>query len=162
MVLKQLGVATGPLWPLLLLAFLLQFTTNILNAYSGGLSWTASIGRAGLRPWLTLGGAIVGSIIAVLGIVWYWVPYLTMLANWVGPVAAVLLTEFYLVSRTSESIASKVARPSKVSVPGVIAWLIGGLVSYYLSTYAPYMVPSLVGMVAAALIYYLGARVGRR
>lgn len=162
LVLKQLGVATGPLWPLLALAFLLQFTTNIVNAYSGGLAWTASIGRASLRPWLTLAGAIVGSIIAVIGIVWYWVPYLTMLANWVGPVAAILLTEFYLVSRASESIVDKITKPSKVNITGVVAWLIGGLVSYYLSTYAPYAVPSLVGMMAAALIYYVGARVSGR
>jgi len=163
LVLKQLGVATGPLWPLLALAFLLQFTTNMLNAYSGGLAWTASIGRASWRPWLTLGGAIVGSIIAVIGIVWYWVPYLTMLANWVGPIAAVILTEFYLISRSKESIViEKVSKPPKVVAEGVIAWLVGGLVSYYLSTYAPYFVPSIVGMAVAALLYYAASKLRGR
>lgn len=156
LVLKQLGVATGPLWPLLALAFLLQFTTNMLNAYSGGLAWTASIGRPSWRPWLTLGGAIIGSIIAVIGIVWYWVPYLTMLANWVGPIAAILLTEFYIISKSNEAaVIERVSKSPKVIVEGVIAWLIGGLVSFYLSNTYPYFVPSIVGMALASLIYYI-------
>ncbi len=152
LVLKQLGVSTGPLWILLLLTFLLQFTTNMLNAYSGGLALTATVGRNHWRPYLTLGGAVVGSIIAVLGIVWYWVPYLTALANWVAPAAGILLAEFYLIKKGSITLEST----TNVRAEALVGWFIGGLISYYLGFYAPFFVPSLVGMIVAILIHLAG------
>jgi cytosine permease len=154
LVLKSLGVATGPLWPLLVMAFLLQFTTNMINAYSGGLAWTVSVGKPQLRAWFTMGGAIVGSIIAVIGIVWYWVPYLNILANWVGPIASILLVEFYLIRKAPTTVITD--KIPKIRIEGIIGWFLGGLTSYYLSTYAPYFIPTLIGMIVAGLIHIIG------
>lgn len=159
LVLKQLGVATGPLWPLLIGAWLLQFTTNIVNAYSGGLALTASIGRASLRPWLTLAGAIIGSIVAVLGIVWFWIPYLTSLANWISPVAAILLTEYYLIRKLEIKGEETVPR---IRIEGLIGWFIGGLVAYILTNYAPYFVPAIIGMIISAIIHLAGGTMKRK
>jgi len=152
LVLKQLGVTTGPLWPLLLLAFLLQFTTNMLNAYGGGLALTATVGKSSWRSYFTIGGAIVGSIIAVLGIVWYWIPYLTALANWVAPAAGILLAEFYLIKKGSISLETI----TSIRVEALLGWFVGGLASYYLTLYMPFFVPSLVGMIIAIIIHLIG------
>ncbi|NPA04871.1 MAG: hypothetical protein GXO09_02085 [Crenarchaeota archaeon] len=155
LVLKQLGVATGPLWPLLVLVYVLQFTTNMLNAYSGGLALTATVGKPKLRPWLTLAGAIVGSLVAVLGIVWYWIPFLTTLANWIAPIAAVLLVEFYLISK------GRLTERPAIRPEAIIAWFLGGLTSYLLTVHAPYFVPCLAGMAVAAAIHYIARRLRR-
>jgi cytosine permease len=148
LVLKQLGATTSFLWIFLLLAFILQFTTNMLNAYSGGLALTATFGKSTWRPWLTLAGAVFGSVIAVLGVIWKWIPYLSMLANWVAPVAAVLLSEFYIVKRgfTESGV-------TKVRWEALISWLIGGFVSYYLSVHKPFIVPSIMGIAVAATLH---------
>ncbi len=158
LVLKSLGVASGPLWPLLVLAFLLQFSTNMANAYSGGLALTATFGKPHLRRWFTLGGAIAGSLVAILGIIWYWIPFLNTLANWVGPVAAVLIAEYYLVRKCRVEPEEK---PPKVRVEGLIAWFIGGLIAYLISTHAPYFIPTVVGMLTAIAVHLLGYAIRR-
>jgi len=159
LVLKQLGVAAGPLWPLLVGAWLLQFATKMLNAYSGGPALTVTVERASLRPWLTLAGALIGSIVAVLGIVWYWIPYLTTLANWVSPVAAILLTEYYLIRRMRKEISEKT---SKVRIESLVGWFFGGFSAYLLSSYTPYFVPSIIGMAIASAIHAIGAKLSKR
>jgi cytosine permease len=148
LVLKQLGATTHYLFIFLILAFFLQFTTNMANAYSGGLALTATFNKPSWRPWLTLGGAIAGSIIAVAGIIWHWIPYLSTLANWISPVAAVLLTEFYLIRKGFSE-----AQPPKIRYEALIAWFIGGLVSYYLTMHKPSVVPSLMAIVVSIIIY---------
>ncbi len=148
LVLKQLGATTKYLFIFLILAFFLQFTTNMANAYSGGLALTATFNKPSWRPWFTLAGAIAGSLIAVAGVIWHWIPYLSTLANWIAPVAAILLAEFYLVRRGFEQRESP-----NIRYESIIAWFLGGLVSYYLVQHKPYIVPSLMGMAVAILVY---------
>ena len=96
--------------------------------------------------------AIVGSALAIFGIVWYWIDFLNALANWILPLAAILIAELYIVRKAEVRIEP----PKNIRVEGVIAWLVGGAVSYLLTSYAPYFVPSLTGFFTAMVIYLLG------
>jgi len=158
LVFVKLGASGTTIWPLLLVVWILQFTTNILNAYSGGLSIATSIGRPKYRSLITMAGAIIGTIIAILGIVWYWISYLNALANWVLPVAGVIVAEYYLVRKNGVTQEP----PKKVRTEAIVGWFIGGLTSYLLSTYTPYFVPSLVGFFLAMIIHLIGGKIARR
>jgi|GEM_PF-1252925 len=153
LVLKTLGVPSGPLWPLLIFAWLLQFTTNMANAYAGGLALTNVFKRPKWRKWLILAGSIISSIVAVLGLIWYWVAYLTALANWVAPVAGVLIGEYYILRKGQASFNESMP---KVRIEALLAWFLGGLISYYFTIYIPYLIPSVAGLLAAMILHVLG------
>jgi cytosine permease len=150
LVLVKLGVAASYLWPLLALAWILQFTTNMINAYAAGLAITASIGKSKYRPHITMAAAIFGSILAVLGIVWYWIDFLNALANWILPAAGVIIGEFYVIRKGVVEIKP----PKKIEISGFIGWLIGGLVAFSLTAARlTYFVPSVIGFFLAMAIH---------
>ncbi|MEL9997269.1 MAG: cytosine permease [Sulfolobales archaeon] len=158
LVLKALGVSTGPLWPLLIFTWLLQFSTNIANAYSGGLAIVNVIKKPSWRRWVILAGAVISSLVAVFGIVWYWVPYLTALANWIAPAAGIIITEFYLVKKGRVSLEEVTP---KVRVEAIVGWFVGGLIAYYFTIYMPYLIPSIAGLITAMIIHLLGSLLRR-
>jgi len=145
LVLDKLGVAKSALWPLLLLTVLLQWTTCMTAVYTAELALTKIFGRG--RALWGLFTAVVGTILTILGIVWQWIPFLNALATWIPPATAVVVAEYYIVSR-GKYVGSKGA----IHWPGFLAWLVGGLVAYLLNAY-PYFVPALVGYGVAMAIY---------
>lgn len=126
----------------LVLIFLLQWTTAITAAYSSGLALSNVF--PGSKFWWTLTAAVVGILLAISGIVNYFMPFVITLASWVAPVPAVMATEYYFVSRR------RFLRKPGVYWPGIVAWFIGGLVSYGFTTF---FVPAINGMILAAVLY---------
>lgn len=148
LVFKALGLPYSSLWPLLILVTLLQVTTCLTAAYYSGLALTVAFNKPRLRGAFVLLSAAIGSALGVWGIVWYWIPFLNLLANWVPPAAAIILMHHFVVER----YVSFTSIP-KVNWAGLLSWLVGGLIAHIIANYAPFLAPAIIGMIAASGLY---------
>jgi len=150
LVFDALGLPESSLWPLLILVVLLQVTTCLTAAYYAGLALTVAFNKPQLRGALVLLSAAVGGVLGVWGIIWYWIPFLNLLATWIPPAAAIILMHHFIV----EKYVSFTSIP-KVNWVGLLSWLVGGAVAYIVATYIPFLVPAIIGMIVAAGLYGL-------
>jgi cytosine permease len=127
----------------LILVFLLQWTTCITAAYSSGLALNKVFG--GSRFSLTLVAAILGTLLAITGIVSKFLGFIGILASWVTPIAGVIIAEYFFVSKGS-------FRPKEgIYWPGLIIALLGGFISWRFT----FFVPAINGMIFSGLVYYI-------
>lgn len=105
--------------PLLALTMLIvaTWTTNVMNVYSAGLALAGLVGstRRGLA---TAIAGLLGSVLAVLGILGKLVGFLSLLTATVLPIAGVMIAAWWLVPRPVDEQRSW--RPI-----GLIAWAAG-------------------------------------
>ncbi|MBP2259145.1 purine-cytosine permease family protein [Virgibacillus alimentarius] len=126
----------------LLLIIVLQWTTNIVAAYSAGLALNKAFGWS--RIWWTLIVAIVGTSLSLFGIISSFLGFLNFLSIFISPVAGVLICEYFIISK------GKLNSKRGFYWPGIIAWLIGGLSAYLI----PYFIPALNGFFISMILYF--------
>lgn len=127
----------------LILIFMLQWTTCITAAYSSGLALKKLFG--GSRVFYTLLSAIIGSVLAITGIVSYFLSFLGLIAVLIPPIAGVIITEYYFVSHRKFKPKSE-----SIYLPGIISIVIGGIIAYFDTIF----IPALTGLLVSSLIYY--------
>jgi len=96
------GISTGWVTPLLLLVFVAidNWTINVLNLYTGGLSISNMFERIG-RFWTTLIASVAGvALSAVPDVLNSYLSYVSMLGNFFSPIAGVLVFDYLLLKRT--------------------------------------------------------------
>jgi cytosine permease len=125
----------------LILILLLQLTTCIVAVYSSGLALHKVFGWS--RFWWCLIAAALGIALALSGIVNYFLGFLGILAAFVTPAGAVIIADYFIVSK------GRLARKGSVHWPGLLAWLCGGLLGYFVH----WGVPALNGMILAFVLY---------
>ena len=101
------------------------WTTNVTNAYSGGLALSNLLGFDESRFKLTTGIAgALGTILAAVGLLGKFSAFLTLMSNLIPPLAGVLIAEYWLVAKgDKESFQLR----KGFYGPGVAAFLIGAL-----------------------------------
>jgi nucleobase:cation symporter-1, NCS1 family len=102
------GISTGWLTPALMLVFigLDNWTINVLNLYTGGLSIANIFERIG-RFWTTLIASVVGvALSAVPDVLNSYLSYATLLGNFFSPIAGVLVFDYLLLKRTRLDVPS--------------------------------------------------------
>ena len=102
------GISTGWLTPLLLLVFVAidNWTINVLNLYTGGLSISNMFERIG-RFWTTLIASVAGvALSAVPDVLNSYLNYVSMLGNFFSPIAGVLVFDYLLLKRTRLDVPS--------------------------------------------------------
>jgi nucleobase:cation symporter-1, NCS1 family len=102
------GISTGWLTPVLLLVFvgLDNWTINVLNLYTGGLSIANIFERLG-RFWATLIASVAGCVLsAVPDVLNSYLTYATVLGNFFSPIAGILVFDYLLLKRTRLDIPS--------------------------------------------------------
>lgn len=127
----------------MILVVLLQWTTTIVAAYSAGLALNKAFKWS--RFWWTFIVAIVGVILALAGILKFFIPFLNILAAFVSPVAAIIITDYLFI--TSKERKNK----GNYYWPSIIFWMIGGLSALFI----PYFIPALNAFAISMLGYYL-------
>jgi len=138
-VMAALGMPTFAL----ILIFLLQWTTCITATYSSGLALKKVFGWS--RFWWTLIAAILGIVLALSGIVNHFLGFVNILASWVTPAAGVLISEYFFVAK------GRLNRKEGIYWPGIVSWLLGGLIAWKLK----FFIPALNGLISSAVIYYV-------
>ena len=102
------GISTGWLTPVLMLVFIAldNWTINVLNLYTGGLSIANIFERIG-RFWTTLIASVAGvALSAVPDVLNSYLSYATLLGNFFSPIAGVLVFDYLLLKRTRLDVPS--------------------------------------------------------
>ena len=96
------GVSTWYLTLALILVFIAldNWTINVLNLYTGGLSISNIFERLG-RFWTTLIASVVGiALSAIPDVLNSYLSYATLLGNFFSPIAGVLVFDYLILKRT--------------------------------------------------------------
>ena len=140
-----------PFWGFLIL-WLATWTSQLVNNYSMGLALSNLMGvrTSRGRQLLTLGGTVVGIILAVAGILDYFTDFLYLTSLVYPAIAAVVMVDFFLVrGQQWRSI-------SGWNWVATVATVVGIAVGYYTQYISPMGIPALQSLVASGIVYYLG------
>ncbi|MFD1385972.1 purine-cytosine permease family protein [Oceanobacillus oncorhynchi subsp. oncorhynchi] len=127
----------------MILIVLLQWTTTIVAAYSAGIALTKAVGWS--RFWWTFIVAIIGVILALFGIIKYFIPFLNILAAFVSPVAAIIITEYFFINKR------KLTNKGSFYWPSIIFWFVGGCSAFII----PFFIPAINSFIVSMVGYYL-------
>lgn len=143
---------------------LATWTTNVTNAYSGGLSLSILLGLDEKRSRVCTGIAgLVGTILAAVGIMDKFQAFLTLLCALVPAFVGVMIADYWIVGKgKKENFKIR----DGVCIPGMIAFLIGafaacltgGTFAYFAplaSWNVPFFIGPINGIVIAMVLYVL-------
>ena len=122
-ILASLGV---PLFGLIALV-LATWTTNVTNAYSGGLALSNLLGFDESRFKITTGIAGgIGTLLAAFGLLNAFQGFLSLMSALIPPLAGVIIAGYWVVGRGR---LDRFQRREGFSAPGVIAFLAGAVLA---------------------------------
>lgn len=153
----EIGLGVGAL----LLAILGQWTTNDNNLWSASLAWINIVGKLNKRQWVIILGLVGTAIAAIWGGVYGmsmdpFIAFGVFLGYFIPPVGAVLIADYYIVSKyilKREYKFGPGTKYSMVNIPGILSVLLGGLAGWLASTYGMSL-PTGVGTADAIIVSF--------
>ena len=110
---------------------LATWTTNAVNAYSAGLALTKLFNLNDGRRALATGVAgIIGTALAIAGIIDHFIPFLLILTMGICPIAGVMIADYWIIGKGKKENWTVIAG---LNYAGVAAWVIGFAVAYFLT-----------------------------
>lgn len=162
-ILASLGV---PFFGLLALV-LATWTTNVTNAYSGGLALSNLLGFDESRFKITTGVAgAVGTLLAAFGVLGKFEAFLSLMSAVLPPLAGVIIANYWIVNRGRKD---RFQIQKGVFIPGLISYLAGAFVACLTGgTFAsfpalawlnlPFFVGPVNGIIVSLILYALLGR----
>lgn len=155
-------VMTGFGWPVLSILILLAaaWSTNDNNLYSASLSLSSIVPN--IVKWkITLAAGVVGTLLAVVGIMENFTSFLVLLGVFVPPVAGVFITDYIL--RKDYYRFENFNHIENVRTTGLLSWGFGSLIafstlpsgSYGFALFQLSTIPALDALLASAFSYLL-------
>lgn len=149
----KLVTAYGFGTPVLFLLLLPTWTVNALNLYSSSLSLGSTFPK--VRQWVfTVAGGVIGTILALMGILEAFIPFVLFLGLIIPPIAAIYVIDAWTRYRTADAAESLLGLP-KFDWRAIATWLVSVVVGV-LGTYKGWTlttVPALDATIVAAAIY---------
>lgn len=148
--------------------FLATWTTNVSNAYSAGIALVNGFNlEDSKRPLVTAISGLVGTILAVMGILDSIVLFLVVLTNLVTPIAGVMIGDYWITNKgKAEGYMEKTPRPAL----GIVSWVLGalpGIIVTTLSVVNPEVLgnhplltdaSSFIGLFISLAVYLIGVK----
>ena len=131
-----------------LMLFLNLWTTQDNTVYNFAVAG-CNLLRTERRRTITVIGAAIGTLLAVLGMYEWLIPFLILLGTFIPPVGGVILANYFVTWRGRYADLGSTALPA-FNVIGLIAYALGSLVAYTSNWIAP-----VVGVLVAAASYAL-------
>ena len=132
------------------------WTTNTTNAYSGGINAVLMFNLAeNKRAVATMVAGLIGTVCAVFGLADHFEDFLYILGDALLPTMGVILADYWIIGR---------GKPENYRMPdgfnwiGIISWLCG----YAVIKLIPYGVPFAQGIIIAAALYVILAKMIKR
>lgn len=132
------------------------WTTNTTNAYSGGINAVLMFNLAeNKRAIATMVAGLIGTVCAVLGLADHFEDFLYILGDALLPTMGVILADYWIIGR---------GKPENYKMPegfnwlGIVSWLCG----YAVIKLIPYGVPFAQGIITAAILYVILAKIVKR
>lgn len=150
---------SGVLGTIVLIAATLKI--NDWNLYSSSLGFVNLIdtvfGRRTNRAIVTLVVGIVGTVLSALGVLQFFVGFLTILGVTIPPIAGIMVVDYFLLRTHRQQLNESAARnalPAKVdpwNPIAIIVWIVASVIGYTLQ----WGIPVLNSLFVAAVLYYL-------
>jgi len=103
--------------------------------------------RTEKRRYFTLGGAAIGTVLAILGMYNWLIPYLVLLGTFIPPIGGVIMADFFVKYKGKYPKFSQV-RFRKFNWPGILGYIVGAL----LAKFSP-GIPPINGIIGAFVGY---------
>jgi cytosine permease len=140
----------------LIILILATWTTNAINAYSGGLALTSMFRLSDNKRALTTAIAgIIGTVLALAGILNNFIGFLTILTAGICPLAGVMIADYWI--RNKGRAESWSPEPG-VYWPGLAAWRAASAISYFVT----WGITAVNGIVSAIILYLALSAIFRR
>jgi cytosine permease len=152
-VLTKLGVpAVG-----LIALILATWTTNVANAYSGGLAVSNIFGLDESKFKIATGIAgLLGAVLGAFGIMGKFTIFLNIMTSFIPPVAGVCIAAYWIVGRGKhENFSVKAGW----NIAGLLAFVISAAVAYITSSVFPFFIAPINGIVLAIVLYVVFSKV---
>jgi len=146
-----------PFWGFLIL-WLATWTSQLVNNYSMGLALSnvLNVNSSKGRAILTLLGTLLAIVVALMGILDYFLDFLYLTALFYPAMAGVMMSDFFLVRKQKW-----------VEVPGwnwmaTIAIVVGIIVGYITQYITPMGLPAVQSLLASLLAYYIAMKIKKK
>ncbi|RBW43594.1 cytosine permease [Psychromonas sp. B3M02] len=134
-----------------MIAAVIMLFTNIWTTQDNTIYNFAAAGcnllRTEKRKLITIVGAAIGTVMAIMGMYNMLIPFLILLGTFIPPIGAIIMTDFWVRFRGNMPALSEIDLP-QYNMQGIFAYIIGSAAAYF----SPWIAP-LVGIVVASLAY---------
>ena len=141
---------------------LAAWKTNMINAISGGFALTNVFSVSKDKEKWTVGVAgLIGTILAVIGILNFFTPVMSVFSAMVPPVAGVMIASYWVMNKGNKNSWQET---EGVNMLGVVSWLVGSIIACIPVVFSFF--PSLpevsnqplLGIIISFVIYVVGYR----
>ena len=132
---------------------LATWTTNVTNAYSGGLAVSNLFngGEDKFRISCAVAG-LIGTVLAAVGLLSKFEFFLNILSALIPPIAGVMIASYWIVGKgRKENLVQK----EGWYLPGIIAFAVGALVAYITGNIALFFIGPVNGIVVSMVVYII-------
>lgn len=128
---------------------LATWTTNAVNAYSGGLAITNLFNLNDSKRSIATGVAgVIGTLLAVAGIINYFVNFLMILTAAIPPIAGVMIADYWIIKKGKPE---KFNSQSGMNYIGIVSWLAGSIVAIIIKS----GIQPINGILVSMILYYV-------
>jgi len=133
----------------LLCLILATWTTNCGNAYSGGIAIVGVFNmKDSRRPLVTLIAGGIGTLLAILGIMDFFTPFLNFISVLVPPMAGVVIADYWILGKGNKESW----KPFQgVNWLGLISWACGTAFGMLFT----FFIPTINAVIVAMLVYII-------
>lgn len=142
---------------------LATWKTNMVNAISGGFALTNVLHISKEKEKWAVGVAgLIGTVLAVIGILNYFTPVMSILSAMVPPVAGVMIASYWIMNKGDKNSWKETEGMNRL---GVFSWLIGSIIAcmpVVLSFFPNLPQVSnqpLLGIIISFVLYIVGYRI---
>ena len=142
---------------------LATWKTNLVNAISGGIALINVFDIAKNKEKIAIGVAgTIGTVLAVIGILNYFTPIMSILSAMIPPVAGVMIASYWVIHKGNKTSWHEVEGVNRL---GVFSWLVGAVIAclpVFFSLFPE--LPALpnnpmIGIIISFILYYIGYRI---
>ena len=132
----------------ILMLFLNLWTTQDNTVYNFAVAG-CNLVRTRRRKLVTIVGAGIGTVLAVMGMYQWLIPFLVLLGTFIPPIGGVIMASYFVGYKRQYPNLATTTLPA-FNVPGLAAYAIGSAAAYT----SPWIAP-IVGVLVAAFSYSL-------
>jgi cytosine permease len=132
---------------------LATWTTNVTNAYSGGIavSNVLGLGEGRFKTTTAIAGAL-GTLLGAAGIMDRFQAFLGIMTSFVPPVAGVIIAAYWIVGKGRRE---NFAVAKGVNVAGVTSFALGAAVAYITANVVPFFIAPINGIIVSMAAYII-------
>ncbi|MDB6182537.1 cytosine permease [Paracoccus fistulariae] len=136
---------------------IIMLVLNLWTTQDNTIYNFSAVGCAALetdrRRQVTLIGAVIGTILALMRIDLYLIPFLLMLGTFIPPIGGVIMADYLYKHRGKYPLLAQASIPA-INIPGLAAYVLGCLTAYLTPG-----IPPLNGILAAIIAYILADKI---